>query len=65
VDDPLAFLGARLQEGKIVAVKGLGGYHLSCDALQDEVVRELRRRKHREAKPLAIMETANRPLEET
>ncbi len=55
VDDPLAFLGARLQEGKIVAVKGLGGYHLSCDALQDEVVRELRRRKHREAKPLAIM----------
>ncbi len=55
VEDRLAFVGARLQEGKIVAVKGLGGYHLSCDALQNEVVRELRRRKHREAKPLAIM----------
>lgn len=55
MDDPLAFIGARLQEGKIVAIKGLGGYHLACDALQNEVVRELRRRKHREAKPLAIM----------
>jgi len=53
--DPIDFVGARLQEGKIVAVKGLGGYHLACDALQDEVVRELRKRKHREAKPLAIM----------
>lgn len=55
VADPIAFVGARLQEGRIVAVKGLGGYHLSCDTLQDEVVRELRRRKHREAKALAIM----------
>jgi hydrogenase maturation protein HypF len=55
VDNPLAFIGARLQAGKIVAVKGLGGYHLCCDALQDDAVRELRRRKHREAKPLAIM----------
>jgi hydrogenase maturation protein HypF len=55
VDDPLAFVGARLREGKIVAVKGLGGYHLGCDARQGDVVRELRIRKHREAKPLAIM----------
>jgi hydrogenase maturation protein HypF len=49
------FIGVRLQEGKIVAVKGLGGYHLSCDALRNDVVRELRRRKQREAKPLAVM----------
>jgi hydrogenase maturation protein HypF len=55
VDDPCTFIGVRLQEGKIVAVKGLGGYHLSCDALRNDVVRELRRRKQREAKPLAVM----------
>jgi hydrogenase maturation protein HypF len=54
-DDPLAFIGARLQEGKIVAVKGLGGYHLACDGLRDDVVRMLRQRKQREAKPLAVM----------
>jgi hydrogenase maturation protein HypF len=35
VDDPLASAGARLPEGKTVAVKGLGGYHLACDALRD------------------------------
>jgi hydrogenase maturation protein HypF len=55
VDEPVALVGLRLQEGRIVAVKGLGGYHLACDALRDDVVRELRQRKHREAKPLAIM----------
>jgi hydrogenase maturation protein HypF len=55
VDDPLAFIVTGLQGGKIVAVKGLGGYHLCCDALRHEVVQELRRRKGREAKPLAIM----------
>ncbi len=55
VDDPVAFIGARLREGKIVAVKGLGGYHLAGDAQQNHVVRELRMRKHREAKPLAVM----------
>jgi hydrogenase maturation protein HypF len=53
--DPLAFIGARLQEGNIIAIKGLGGYHLACDGLQDAVVRRLRQRKQREAKPLAVM----------
>jgi hydrogenase maturation protein HypF len=44
-----------LREGKIIAIKGLGGYHLACDGLQDDVVWRLRQRKQREAKPLAIM----------
>ncbi|NOZ55105.1 MAG: carbamoyltransferase HypF [Gammaproteobacteria bacterium] len=44
-----------LQQGKIVAVKGIGGYHLMCDARDDEVVLHLRERKHRPDKPLAVM----------
>ncbi len=55
VADPLEAAALRLLAGDIVAVRGLGGFHLVCDALADDVVRELRRRKHRDEKPLAVM----------
>lgn len=44
-----------IRDGAIVAVKGLGGFHLACRADDDEVVARLRARKSRESKPLAIM----------
>ncbi|HEX6209422.1 MAG TPA: carbamoyltransferase HypF [Methylomirabilota bacterium] len=53
--DPIARATLTLLDGGIVAVKGIGGYHLACDATAGASVAELRRRKHREAKPLAVM----------
>ncbi|MBU1626291.1 carbamoyltransferase HypF [bacterium] len=44
-----------LLKGKIIAVKGLGGFHLACDAKNDETVQSLRKRKNRPHKPMAIM----------
>jgi hydrogenase maturation protein HypF len=53
--DPLADSVAALKDGQIVALKGLGGFHLACDARREQTVAELRRRKHRDEKPLAVM----------
>ena len=54
-DDPVAAAAEMLLQGRIVAIKGLGGFHLACRADDDHVVRRLRRRKRRDAKPFAIM----------
>ncbi len=55
VRDPIARAAELLQQGRILAVKGLGGFHLAVNAVDDAAVAELRRRKHREQKPLALM----------
>ncbi|WP_445779145.1 carbamoyltransferase HypF, partial [Shewanella sp.] len=53
--DPLTLTAQLIKQGAIVAIKGLGGFHLVCDATNDQAVRQLRLRKQRPAKPLAIM----------
>jgi hydrogenase maturation protein HypF len=51
----LAEVSLQIMSGKTVAVKGIGGYFLMCDALNNDAVKELRKRKHRDAKPFAVM----------
>lgn len=54
-EDPITGAARVLLEGGVVAIKGLGGFHLACDATSAAAVERLRARKHREAKPLAVM----------
>jgi hydrogenase maturation protein HypF len=54
-NDPIEAAAALLQNGQILAIKGLGGYHLAADAAAELAVTELRSRKHREDKPFAVM----------
>jgi hydrogenase maturation protein HypF len=53
--DPVAAVATALRIGSIVAIKGLGGFHLACDATDGAVVDRLRFRKRRDAKPFAVM----------
>ena len=53
--DAIALAQACLSEQGIVAVKGLGGFHLACKIDQEDTLRKLRQRKHRDEKPFAIM----------
>lgn len=54
-DEAIKETAKRLLEGQIVAIKGLGGYHIACDATNENAVKRLRESKYREFKPFALM----------
>src|SRR5207253_11474129 len=54
-DDPIGVAARALADGLIVAVKGIGGIHLACDAASETAVRRLRVRKRRDEKPVAVL----------
>jgi hydrogenase maturation protein HypF len=54
-NDALEKATSLVRKGYIIAVKGIGGYHLICDATNEEAVRALREKKHRDEKPMAVM----------
>jgi hydrogenase maturation protein HypF len=54
-EDAISAIREALASGAIGAIKGLGGYHIACDATRADVVQELRRRKARDDKPFAVM----------
>ncbi len=54
-DDPVREAARRLLAGEVLGIKGLGGWHLACDAWNETAVRRLRSAKHRERKPFALM----------
>lgn len=63
-DEALAAAGAALRSGQILAVKGIGGFHLMVAAANEEAVRRLRRLKDREEKPFALMYPSFERIEE-
>jgi hydrogenase maturation protein HypF len=54
-DDPMVACVDHLAAGRIMAIKGIGGFHLAVDATHEDAVMRLRQRKHRYGKPLAVM----------
>jgi hydrogenase maturation protein HypF len=54
-DDPIYEIAKRIKHGAIVAIKGIGGFHIVCDAKNDEALQKLRRYKNRPRKPFALM----------
>jgi hydrogenase maturation protein HypF len=63
IKEPIAEAAGLLSQGAILAVKGLGGFHLAVDATQQEAVERLRWRKGREEKPLALMSSSLEQIE--
>jgi hydrogenase maturation protein HypF len=61
--DQVAAAAAALQDGRVLAIKGIGGYHLACRADHEPAVAELRARKHREDKPFALMASTQAAVE--
>ena len=55
IDNTYEDIASYIKQGQILAIKGLGGFHIVCDASNDEVVKKLRRFKNRPTKPFAIM----------
>ncbi|HYA21868.1 MAG TPA: Sua5/YciO/YrdC/YwlC family protein, partial [Thermoproteota archaeon] len=53
--DPIARAAHDIDDGKVVAVKGIGGFHLAADATNEDVIRRLRDLKQRHSKPFALM----------
>ncbi|MGG3561454.1 carbamoyltransferase HypF [Neobacillus rhizosphaerae] len=64
LENPMVETVKLLKEGRIVAIKGIGGYHLCCDASNEKAVAELRRRKKRPLRPLAVMASSLTAVEQ-
>jgi hydrogenase maturation protein HypF len=57
-DEPISRTAELLKKGNILAIKGIGRFHIACDALNCETIKKLRRLKHRPTKPFALMTRA-------